>query len=104
MIVGMAVPTTDRSRAATEMAAMIPTVTNAWLRVIGGIGGWAARADDVMAIEGRSHPRWGPCGAPAAPVPGGGAAPGGRGGGGGAGGGARGGGGAVRACGTRRRY
>src|SRR4051794_2437490 len=57
MIVGIAVPTMLRSSAARAMAAMIPTVTNAWLRVMGGIGAWAARAVDVMRIECRSGPR-----------------------------------------------
>src|SRR5665811_91035 len=36
MIVGMAVPTTVESRAATAMAAMIPAVTSSWSRVSGG--------------------------------------------------------------------
>src|SRR5664280_148377 len=36
MIVGMAVPTTVESRAATAMAAMIPAVTSSWARVSGG--------------------------------------------------------------------
>ena len=35
MIVGMAVPTTVESRAATAMAAMIPAVTISWSRVSG---------------------------------------------------------------------
>ena len=42
MIVGMAVPTTVESRAATAMAAMIPAVTRSWPRVSG-----ASRSLDV---------------------------------------------------------
>src|SRR5664279_2456512 len=42
MIVGMAVPTTVESRAATAMAAMIPAVTISWSRVSG-----ASRSLDV---------------------------------------------------------
>src|SRR5690349_20761337 len=57
MIVGIAVPTIDRSRAASAMAAMTPTVTIAWLRVIGGIGGSAAAARDaVIGTECREGP------------------------------------------------
>ena len=38
MIVGIAVPTTVESRAATAIAAMIPAVTRSWSRVSGGSG------------------------------------------------------------------
>ena len=51
MIVGIAVPTMLRSRAARAIAAMIPTVTKAWLRVIGGSGAGAAAADECIAVE-----------------------------------------------------
>src|SRR5262245_45163644 len=52
MIVGIAVPTIERSRAARAIAAMIPAVTIAWLRVIGGIGGSAvAAAGEDIATE-----------------------------------------------------
>ena len=52
MIVGMAVPTTVRSSAATAIAVMIPTVRIICVRVSGGMGspagGWAASAEPAL--------------------------------------------------------
>src|SRR4051812_8864688 len=52
MIVGMAVPTTVRSRAATAIAVMIPTVRIICVRVSGGMGS-PAGPDGVLDSAGR---------------------------------------------------
>src|SRR5215212_6063711 len=62
MIVGIAVPTTVVSRAATAIAAMIPAVTRSWSRVSGASGSCVRDTLGVYEGSGRRLDRrpWAP--------------------------------------------